>query len=285
MLIGGAWYNFKYMMQKNVYRLTFLVMVVGTVAIFHEPLADFFFKGHNLFNEPLRQESEQSEALSTAGVLAETNHYRATENATALRSNDLLTQAAEAKLNDMFEHQYFAHLAPDGKGPADWADKVGYEYIVIAENLALGSYQGDAGLVKAWMDSPGHRANIMSKQYTEIGIAVKQGIYEGALTWLAVQEFGTPVSACGPVNESRQTVIDFNKQQLKVWDAQLKQKQADIKKLPPNSPEYTAQAAAYNQLVHDYNELSNRTKKLVTDYNTEVQQYNTCVRQYKEEEN
>lgn len=283
--MSPAWYNFRYMTQKNWHRLIFLVMVLGTVLIFHEPLADFFFHGRNFFNEPLRQESEQSEMLSPEGILLETNRYRATEGIAALHSNDLLTQAAQAKLDDMFAHQYFAHLSPDGRGPANWAEDQGYEYIVIAENLALGSYEGDPGLVKAWMESPGHRANIMSKQYTEIGIAVRQGMYEGALTWMAVQEFGTPVSTCGPVNESRQTVIDFNKQQLKVWDAELKQKDAAIKRLPPNSPDYEAQAAAYNQLVHDYNDLSNRTKKLVTDYNAEVQSYNTCVNQYKEEEN
>src|SRR6185369_15716694 len=114
----------------------------------------------------------------------------------ALKENALLDKAAKKKLDDMFAQQYFEHINPQGKGPSDLAKSVGYDYIAIGENLALGNFKNDAELVQAWMDSPGHRANILNKQYTEIGVAVGQGTYEGKKTWLAVQEFGRPTSSC-----------------------------------------------------------------------------------------
>jgi uncharacterized protein YkwD len=51
------------------------------------------------------------------------------------------------------------------------AKKVNYEYVVVGENLAEGDFTSDADLVKGWMDSPGHRANILNTKYEEIGIA------------------------------------------------------------------------------------------------------------------
>lgn len=134
--------------------------------------------------------------LTIAGVLAETNRHRAENNLKSLAANTTLHRAAQNKLNDMFTKQYFDHVGPDGKGPADWVEGVGYRYIRVGENLALGNFADDADLVQAWMDSPGHRANILHTGFSEIGIAVGQGTFEGQRTWLAVQTFALPSSAC-----------------------------------------------------------------------------------------
>jgi len=149
---------------------------------------------------PLRgPTSGQSGQLTTTGVLSATNTHRTANNQSELTINEELSQAAQVKLHSMFDEQYFDHIAPNGTGPADIVNQVDYEYIRVGENLALGIYADDAALVQAWMDSPGHRANILDPGFTEIGIAVAQGQFEGNTTWLAVQTFGLPASACpGP---------------------------------------------------------------------------------------
>lgn len=138
--------------------------------------------------------------LTAPGVLTETNRQRAAEGLAALGGDELLDRAAQRKLDDMFAHQYFEHVAPDGTGPADLVAGVQYEYVRVGENLALGSFRDDATLVQAWMDSPGHRANILHTGFTELGVAVGQGVFEGQRTWLAVQTFALPLSACPEVD-------------------------------------------------------------------------------------
>ena len=74
---------------------------------------------------------------------------------------------------DMFRRGYFAHYSKEGKSVADRADQVGIDYLVIGENLAyapslLLAHQG-------LMNSPGHKANILSPDYSKIGIGVMDG--------------------------------------------------------------------------------------------------------------
>lgn len=134
--------------------------------------------------------------LTRAGVFAETNSQRATNDLPALTASPTLDRAAQAKLEDMLTQQYFEHIGPDNKGPADWVEGVGYHYLRVGENLALGNFGSDTLLVQAWMDSPGHRANILHTGFSEIGIAVGRGNFEGQSTWLAVQTFALPQNAC-----------------------------------------------------------------------------------------
>ncbi len=234
----------------------------------------------NIFDpNPLRFEGDAEQGfLTTQGVLSETNRYRQAEGLKVLSFNAKLEQSAKAKLEDMFEQKYFAHISKTGEGPGELASTAHYEFIVVGENLALGNFADDSELVKAWMDSPGHRANIMNKNYRDIGIAVGRGVFEGKLTWLAVQEFGIPISLCNSVNESQEVLIISNKKQLAVWDAEIKKKHEALLKIPRTSPEYQSKALEYNTLVDTYNELSRRTKAIVSEYNEDVTLYNDCLK-------
>lgn len=151
--------------------------------------------------------------LTINGVLAETNKHRIIDKASSLALNKTLNKVAQTKLEDMFAEQYFEHVSPAGIGPADLADGVNYNYIRVGENLALGNFQDDAYLVQAWMDSPGHRENILNRGFSEIGIAVGQGQFDGYNTWLAVQTFGLPVTACPEPNLTLRTAFDDKKSQ------------------------------------------------------------------------
>lgn len=127
------------------------------------------------------------------GVLASiTNEERAENNAPPLVQSDLLNKAAQLKAEDMATHGYFAHTSPEGKTPWYWFGQVGYSYSSAGENLAVNFFES-VDVAKAWMNSPSHRANIIKKDFTEIGIGVASGVYEGRNTVFVAQLFGTPL--------------------------------------------------------------------------------------------
>lgn len=131
-------------------------------------------------------------AAVVASVLVDlTNFDRAAEGLHGLAFNETLQRAAQLKANDMAAHGYFAHNAPDGKTPWYWFDEAGYTFAYAGENLAV--FFGDSEDVeRAWMNSPAHRANILSAHFTEIGIATAEGYYQGRKTVFVVQMFGAP---------------------------------------------------------------------------------------------
>lgn len=129
-------------------------------------------------------------AASTDTLIDLTNASRAANGLANVTENNKLNTAALAKANDMFTNQYFAHTSPAGKTPWDFIKAAGFDYTYAGENLAIG-YDSDQELHDAWMNSPTHRANIMSANFHEIGMAVVTGKYENATTTIVVQMFGT----------------------------------------------------------------------------------------------
>jgi hypothetical protein len=133
-------------------------------------------------------------AVLPGEVIALTNDQR-TQNAVAsVTENHLLDQAAQAKAEDMAAHGYFSHVGPDGKAPWEWVKEAGYVYQNAGENLAV-HFVDSSDVVNAWMESPSHRANIVKPVYTEIGVGVAQGMYQGEPATYVVQYFGTPLVA------------------------------------------------------------------------------------------
>ncbi len=108
----------------------------------------------------------------TAGkLLADTNVERQQDQEQSLRLNSQLTQAAQAKAADMASRDYWSHVTPDGKQPWSFIDTVGYQYSSAGENLAYGFGSADA-TVYGWMNSAEHRANILDKDYREVGFGI-----------------------------------------------------------------------------------------------------------------
>lgn len=134
-----------------------------------------------------------------ANVLVdETNQQRVDNNLPDLQVSPLLTAAAQDKANDMATKGYFAHTSPQGLTPWYWFQQVGYNFDYAGENLAV-NFSDSQDVTTAWMNSPEHRANILSVNFTQIGIATAQGVYEGQPTTFVVEEFGTPAPAAAPV--------------------------------------------------------------------------------------
>ncbi|MFD8598947.1 sigma-70 family RNA polymerase sigma factor [Kitasatospora sp. NPDC059646] len=120
-------------------------------------------------------------------VLDLVNVQRAQAGCPAMRSNAQLTAAAQAQSDDMAARSFFDHTNPDGEGPQQRIDAAGYEWSGWGENIARGQKDA-AAVMNSWMNSPGHRANILNCKFTELGVGVRQGA--GGPWW--TQDFGTP---------------------------------------------------------------------------------------------
>lgn len=225
------------------------------------------------------KDSENS-LLTNDGVVRWTNNARNKNNLVSLKTTDKLNKAALNKANDIIKNQYFEHISPTGVGPADLVGAVGYEYIVVGENLALGNFSDDEELVFAWMQSPGHRANILNVKYTELGVAVVNGVYEGKKTWVAVQEFGLPLSVCTGPDKTLKAKIDDYKKQSDDLEKKLTSLKVLIEKPSTRiSNLYKTQVNSYNALVVEYNGLLANLKKLISQYNVQIDKFNLCINQ------
>ncbi|MFH1192407.1 MAG: CAP domain-containing protein [bacterium] len=127
-------------------------------------------------------------------ILDLTNKERMNENLNPLQENERLSQAAEKKAKDILDKQYFAHTNPDGKPFYAWIEDSGYHYLYAGENLAIDFSSAEA-VIDGWLKSPTHRANILSDNYSEIGISVREGTFENHPAIIVVQTFGKPFVA------------------------------------------------------------------------------------------
>lgn len=100
-------------------------------------------------------------------ILRNINIVRHEHGLSPLRTNTLLTNSAIAKACDL-KRGYWAHTTPEGKHFAEWIDEAGYKYAQAGENLAQNYNASEA--FTAWMNSPGHRDNILNPLWKEIGI-------------------------------------------------------------------------------------------------------------------
>jgi uncharacterized protein YkwD len=124
--------------------------------------------------------------------LAATNDARAEAGVAPLVVSTELNTAAAAKLIDMQQSGYWDHYRPsDHKAPWDFMKEAGYSYKVAGENLARG-FKTVQGITTAWLNSPTHRANLLSPKYTEVGFADAQVTQpDGSTLLYTVQMFGT----------------------------------------------------------------------------------------------
>jgi len=228
---------------------------------------------------PLRTEKDNPDSyLTKAGVIQWTNNQRVKYGLPPLKENAFLNASAEEKVKDMFQNQYFAHQSLSGLGVGDLADEFGYQFIAIGENLALGNFKNDEALVQAWMDSQGHKENILNENYQEIGVSVIKGTFEGKTTWLAVQHFGRPLSACPAIDEFLKLKIESLQKQIDATEDELNDLKNEIAAIKPKrGPIYNQKIEEYNNLVYQYNALIEELKILVNQYNNQVKTFNECV--------
>lgn len=115
------------------------------------------------------------------------NADRAQNGLPALKWNGRLAGLAEKYGQDMINRHYFSHYNPEGQSPFDRMQAAGISYSYAGENLAINTSVNTAE--QAFMNSPGHRANILNANYTEVGLGVR---YDSNGSAYVVQEFIRP---------------------------------------------------------------------------------------------
>lgn len=231
--------------------------------------------------EPVRYVKNDT-SLTTDTIIEATNKERIKAGLMPLRSNAMLTHSAMIKTNDMITRQYFEHDSPDGKAVSDLVLAAGYDYVIVGENLARGNFADATDLVSEWMKSPGHRANILSPKYQEIGAYVAQGTFEGRTVWFAVQHFGTDRDACPRISSKLKPEIDAMNELLNQRRAQIANEKASL--VGPGHPEgeeYKDRVSAFNELVADYNTTLVLSQEKIKIYNAQVAAFNTCLGLYR----
>lgn len=154
-----------------------------------------------------------SSNISPEKIIELTNIERSKLGLGILKENKLLSEAARQKASDMFSFNYWAHVSPSGRTPWAFFNDVGYKYQYAGENLARDFKEPD-NVVRAWMNSPSHRDNVVNSKYQEIGVAVVDGTLQGVETTLVVQLFGTQYGAVparpasNPKTEKKAVVVE-----------------------------------------------------------------------------
>ncbi len=106
------------------------------------------------------------------------NEERRTAGLTELVINDRLCQAANQRSEETV--QEFSHTRPDGTSCFTILDSYGINYVAVGENIAMGQ-RTPQEVMNAWMNSQGHRENILKSEYNQIGVGVVS--YQGYLYW------------------------------------------------------------------------------------------------------
>jgi hypothetical protein len=133
-----------------------------------------------------------AEEIYPKEIMADINSKRVEAGLMPLFFDRSLTSAAEKKAVDMANVGYFSHTGPDGSTPWQYIESEGYNYLYAGENLAVDFFDVSE-LDSAWMNSPGHRANILNPDFQETGIGIANGVYQGREVVFYVQMFGSPV--------------------------------------------------------------------------------------------
>jgi outer membrane murein-binding lipoprotein Lpp len=242
------------------------------------------------------------EKLTAKDVIKLTNNARAVNGLHPLAENQLLNLIAESRANDMLEKQYFAHVSPTGQQASDIAQTIGYHYKIIAENIGSGDFYTNQKIVDGWMQSPGHRANILSTEVQEIGAAVIRGKMKNADTYVTVQIFGLqslPVAQKTCVAPSSNLLNDIEAKKAEIASLQdqlnsLKQEldneqeaiETDkkytydnaekIQKLNERINAFNEKSRWYNKIVGEVKAKSDVAQSMVNEYNRMSQIYNDC---------
>ncbi|MEV1066230.1 sigma-70 family RNA polymerase sigma factor [Streptomyces sp. NPDC050263] len=119
-------------------------------------------------------------------VIALVNKERATAGCGALTADALLRKAAQGHSDDMAARDFFDHIDPDGVDPGQRVTAAGYRWSTYGENIAKGQQTAES-VMTSWMNSEGHRANILNCDFKNIGVGIHDG--DGGPWW--TQNFGT----------------------------------------------------------------------------------------------
>ncbi|KAK1944147.1 Uncharacterized protein P3T76_004059 [Phytophthora citrophthora] len=143
-----------------------------------------------------------------SAMLAAVNKERAANGLSALCMNKKLQNAAQRHSDDQAKNNFMAHDGSDGSTMSKRVTDAGYQWNAVAENVAAGQVDVTA-VMESWMNSPGHRANILGVDYTMFGTAYAYNP-ESTYKHYWTQDFGAGSSeACDGSDSTQQSVIQY----------------------------------------------------------------------------
>ncbi|MDG3006268.1 CAP domain-containing protein [Paludisphaera mucosa] len=142
---------------------------------------------------------------TATALLKAHNAERAEAKLAPMTLDDLLTKAARGHAQDMAERRKMSHEGGDGSSPFDRIKREGYHYLKSGENVAAGQ-RNVASVMRSWMDSPGHKKNILG-EFTQMGAAQAKDD-DGEPYWCVV--FGTPIPKLDPDEASKEAFEKLN---------------------------------------------------------------------------
>lgn len=226
-----------------------------------------------------RTSQEAHMGLTPANIIWFTNYYRYTRGFAPLTNSKILFSSSTDKASDMFAYQYFEHTRPDSSITFDtFFTKEGYDYIKIGENLAMGNFDSSKEVVEAWMKSAEHKKNILDPNYREIGVSIVKGTMNGRSTYVFVQHFGKPQSACPAVPRSLESGLAMLERQIANLKSSVDAKEGEVSKTSVTDFNYNALVAEYNSMADAYNKTIDELATEVKQYNAAVKKYDLCVK-------
>lgn len=134
--------------------------------------------------------------ITSTQLLADTNQQRVNSKETPLQLNNLLTEAAQGKADDMVTRNYWSHNTPDGRTPWSFISATGYQFASAGENLAFG-FNSSESIMNGWMNSPEHRINVLDNVFTQVGFGIaKSPNFQGhGPETIVVAEYAEPANA------------------------------------------------------------------------------------------
>lgn len=136
--------------------------------------------------------NETPPALNLDQAVNDLNQYRAQYGLNPVRLQPVLSQASQIHADDLAAHDNISHDGSDGSTHADRVERLGYSFALVAENVATGQKSWPE-VFQAWKDSPGHNVNLLQKNTTEFGLALKYDPQTGYQTFWAML-MGQPLS-------------------------------------------------------------------------------------------
>ncbi|WP_082232452.1 CAP domain-containing protein [Halobacillus massiliensis] len=140
-------------------------------------------------SEPAESLMEQDPSEFEKEVVELVNEERAKEGLEPLKMYERLSDLARMKSQDMADESYFDHTSPTYGSPFEMMDQYDFKYWSAGENIAAGQRTPEQ-VMDGWMNSPGHRENIMKEEFTHIGVGYVEG--EGSYGTYWTQMFMTP---------------------------------------------------------------------------------------------
>jgi uncharacterized protein YkwD len=157
-------------LRRTAAALSVIAAILGMCATSAQPASAMASLSHRL------QVPETLSSTSIAGYRANitslTNAHRRNAGVPALTTSPALTNACQAHANDMVRMGRLTHIGSDGSNGGIRARRYGFPWSAWGENIAAG-YTSSAQVVNAWMNSSGHRSNMLNRGFTRVGVGVQ----------------------------------------------------------------------------------------------------------------